>query len=61
VHESGNELWASVPDNYSRCPMVFQDLFKEQTSSAFGIDGGMHRDDLVTLSMTFIIHEIQVV
>jgi hypothetical protein len=38
MHESGDELWASVRDNYSRHPMVFLDLFKEEESCAFGID-----------------------
>jgi hypothetical protein len=32
--------------------MVFPDLFKEQTSGAFGIDGGMHRDEVHTLGYT---------
>jgi hypothetical protein len=32
--------------------MVFPDLFKEQMSSAFGIDGGMHRDEVHALGYT---------
>jgi hypothetical protein len=29
--------------------MVFLDLFKEQTSGTFGIDGGMHRNEVHAL------------
>jgi hypothetical protein len=29
--------------------MVFPDLFKEQESFAFGIDGGMHHDEVCAL------------
>jgi hypothetical protein len=32
--------------------MVFPDLFKEQESCAFGIDGGMHRDEVRALGYT---------
>jgi hypothetical protein len=32
--------------------MVFPDLFKEQTSNSFGIDGGMHRDEVCALGYT---------
>jgi hypothetical protein len=32
--------------------MVFPDLFKEQTSGAFGIDGGMCRDEVHMLDYT---------
>jgi hypothetical protein len=31
---------------------VSPDLFKEQTSGAFSIDGGMHRDEVHTLGYT---------
>jgi hypothetical protein len=32
--------------------MVFPDLFKEQTSGTFGIDSGMHRDEVRALGYT---------
>jgi hypothetical protein len=32
--------------------MVFPDLFKEQESCAFGIDGGTHRDEVHALGNT---------
>jgi hypothetical protein len=47
--ESSNELWASAQENCLRLPMVFPDLFKEQTSATFGIDGGMCRDEVHAL------------
>jgi hypothetical protein len=47
--ESSTELWASFSDNYSRCPMVFPDLLKEEESCAFSIDGGVHRDEVHVL------------
>jgi hypothetical protein len=32
--------------------MVFPDLYKKQMSSTFGIDGGMHRDEVCVLGYT---------
>jgi hypothetical protein len=32
--------------------MVFPDLFKEEESCAFSIDGGMHRDEVCALGYT---------
>jgi hypothetical protein len=46
MHESGDELWASVRDNYSRHPMVFPDLPEVQIGGAFGRDGGMRRNEV---------------
>jgi hypothetical protein len=48
MRESSDELWASVWDNYLRCP-VFPDLFKEEESCAFSIGGGMHWNELRTI------------
>jgi hypothetical protein len=50
--ESSNELWASVQNNYLRHPMVSPDLFKERSSGALGIDGGVCRDDVCVLGYT---------
>jgi hypothetical protein len=47
--ESGDKLWASIQDNDSRHTMVFPDLFKEEESCAFGIDGGMRWDEVCAL------------
>jgi hypothetical protein len=49
VRESGDELWASVQDNYLRHPMVFPNLIKAQESCSFGIDGGMCGEEVCAL------------
>jgi hypothetical protein len=52
MHESSNELWASIQYNYSRRSMVFPDLSKVQTSGTSGIDSGMCRDEVRMLGYT---------
>jgi hypothetical protein len=49
MRESVDELWPSVSDNHSGCPMVFPDFFQEEESCAFSIDGGMHQDEVCVL------------